>query len=387
VSFNPLQAVAGLSQERLALFLTDVMVKIWKLSAASSPRMIWLLTNSFLALASLGLTLLDLPRFLLDSTFRESLLPHLANENARAYFLFEFPKSQGAIHQWVTPVLNKIGGLIFDPDLRLMLAGGARLNFRAVLDRRLILLVNLPKGILGEGTSALLGAFIVAHLQKAALSRANTGLRHPFYLYLDEFQNYTTDNVKDILSESRKYALSLILAHQYLDQLSSDIRSAVLNTAGILVSFRVGYRDAQRLATEIFPAPDFLTACETKFKLNRIGDVPLLKVEERRKPLGWEGLAQALTSLPPRVFWSRQRGTYTPVKQRTFEMPDPNLAPETLVMMAGLLDASGQRFGRLKRDVQRELGDGRTRSFDDLAEVFFRSGFVPQEEVIPLWSA
>jgi hypothetical protein len=382
VSFNPLEAVGGFSQERLAAFLTDVVVKIWKLSTASTPRLIWLLSNSFLALSSLGLTLLDLPRFLLDKAFRESLLPRLANERARAFFLFEFPKTQGAIHQWTTPLLNKIGSLIFDPDLRLMLAGGSKLDFRTVLDRRLILLVNLPKGILGEGTSALLGAFIVAHLQKAALSRANTRRRTPYFLYLDEFQNYTTDNIKDILSESRKYALSLILAHQYLDQLSSDLRSAVLNTAGTLICFRVGYHDARQLVYDIFPSPDFLAVSERGFKFNRVGGLPFLAVDERQKSLRWEGLAQVLTKLPPRQFWSRRRGTYTPIKRRTLEMPDPIITPRIRSMRLKLLDISGQKFGKLKHDVQRELDKKRTHFVDDSVGGYPRSGSAPEPVVL-----
>jgi hypothetical protein len=195
VGFNPLEAIQGVSPERAALFLTDVIVKIWKLDTTTAPRMVRLLTHTFLALSCLGLTLLDLPRFLTDSDFRKHLLSRLANENARAYFAWEFPDHEGATHQWVTPVLNKIGGLLFDPDTRLMVAGHSTINFRHIVDRQRVLLVNLPKGIIGEGASALLGAFIVAHFQKAALSRASVSQRQPYYLYLDEFQNYTTDNI------------------------------------------------------------------------------------------------------------------------------------------------------------------------------------------------
>jgi hypothetical protein len=248
---------------------------------------------------------------LLDSDFRDGLLPRLANETARSYFRHEFPKSTGAIHQWVTPVLNKIGGLIFDPDLRLIFAGQAKLNFREVLDHQMILLVNLPKGILGEGASALLGAFIVAHFQKAALSRADSYVRPPYYLYLDEFQNYTTDNIQDILSEARKYALSLTLAHQYLDQLSPNLRSAVLNTTGTLVCFRVGYQDGFHLAKEIFPFAGLLDGFGSRTEAQPSWTYfrPLMSIIQRQKPLGWDGLAQALAQLPPRVFWCKQRGT------------------------------------------------------------------------------
>ena len=355
VCFNPLEAIQGVTPERLSLFMTDVIVKIWKLDSSSSPRMIWLLTNTFLALSGLGLTLLDLPRFLLDGDFRDRMLPRLSNETARSYFQFEFPKSQAAVHQWVTPVLNKIGGLIFDPDLRLMFSGQAKLNFREVLDNQMILLVNLPKGILGEGASALLGAFIVAYFQKAALSRADTYVRPPFYLYLDEFQNYTTDNIQDILSESRKYALSLILAHQYLEQLSVDLRNAVLNTAGTLACFRVGYQDAYQLAKEIFPSPDFLSTSEAGLKFNHPGRFkPLTSLILRQKSLGWEGLAQALTQLPSQTFWCRRRGSLKPIRLRAIDMPDPLITSGVKAGKVELLNFVGSRFGRLTQDLRGE---------------------------------
>ena len=220
-TFNPLDAVSNYSQERLSLFLTDIIGKIWKLDLASAPRALWLLSNTFLALSNLNLTLLHLPKFLLDAEYRNSLLPRLTNPSALSFFQYEFPKNPRAAHQWASPVLNKIGSLIFDSDLSLMLAGKPRITFRQIMDRQLVLLVHLPKGTIGEGASALMGAFIVAHIQKAALARADSAYRNIFYLYLDEFQNYTTDNIRDILSESRKYSLSMTLVHQYLEQLNS----------------------------------------------------------------------------------------------------------------------------------------------------------------------
>lgn len=188
VGLNPLEAIQGFSQERIALYLTDVVIKVWKLSPEETPRMVWLLMNSFLALANLRLTLLDLPRFLVDTDFRMEFLPGLTNEAVRHYFEHEYPRTTKAAHQWATPVLNKLGNLLFDPDVRGLFQKQNTINFRQVMDERKIFLVNLPKGILGEGLSSLLAAFVVAHIQKAALPRADSPSRLPFYLYLDEFQ-------------------------------------------------------------------------------------------------------------------------------------------------------------------------------------------------------
>jgi hypothetical protein len=265
-------------------------------------------------------------------------------------------------------VLNKIGGLIFDPDTRLLFAGENTINFRSLMDNQNILLVHLPKGILGEAPSALLAAFMVAHLQKAALARADRVSSVPFYLYLDEFQNYTTDNIKDILSESRKYALSLTLAHQYLDQLPGELRSAVLNTAGTLASFRVGYHDAAQLAKEIFPSPDYIKRFNTNIAMRHSHQVPLPFISSKNEPLGWDGLAIELANLKLRQFWVRKRGPYQPVKQFSFNMPDPKITPQLQANVRILRDASGQRFGVLK-SVLRERLNGNKNIYQEPADI------------------
>lgn len=363
VGFNPLQPIEGISLQRLAWFLTDVIMKIWKMDATSYPRMLRLITYSFQTLAEFGFNLLDLPRFLNDSDWRESLINRTAHGDARDYFRHEFPTKEGGIHQWVAPVLNKIGPLIFDPDVRLMLGSHSTINFRKILDDNSILLVNLSKGILGEGNSAMLGAFIVAHVQQAALSRANTRRRKQVFLYLDEFQNYTTDNIKDILSESRKYGLSLILAHQYLDQLTVDLRGAVMNTAGTMVCMRLGYHDASIIAREMFP-PGALKETEHEIGFKKLAKFPVPFFEEKWEPLKHEALVTLLTQLRPREFWTKRRGPEPPVKQRTMNLPEIEPTPELVQARKELIALSGRRFGRLKAEVREELKNGRTQTED-----------------------
>ena len=379
VPINPLVAASGNSAARMAWFLTDVVLKIWSLKMTEAPRMAWLMGNTFAALAELNLPLTFLSRFLLDVDFREERILKISNSETRAYFEFEFPKTANGVRQWAAPLLNKMGEFLYDPDIRCLLSGTSSLDFRQVMDENCILLVSIPKGILGENASALLGAFIVSQMQKAALARANTSHRKPFYLYLDEFQNYTTDNITDILSEARKYALSLIIANQYLTQLSPDIREAVLNTAGTLASFRIGYNDAGKLARHIFPSPDFLGSRKVTFNLNGSGLLPRLRIREESTDEGWEVCAQALAGLQKRCFWIRSRSNWTPARFKSLDMPDPPMSNEMRTRISDLVDTSGIRYARLKKDIrQGEESSG-------FARGDFQSERNPESKQNPLW--
>jgi len=256
--------------------------------------------------------------------------------------------------QWAAPILNKLGNLIFDPQIRNIFTGKSTINFRHIMDSGKILLVHHPKGIIGEELSSLLAAFIVAMVQKAALSRASTHQRQPFYLYLDEFQNYTTNNIKDILSESRKYSLSMTMAHQYLDQLSSDLRSAVLNTIGTVVCFRVGYKDASMLVKEIFPSPEHVQNRGQELRLRSVNSILLPMVIPKIQATNWEMLTRELVNLRMREFWFRKRGLNQPVKQYTFDMPDPLLTAEKKRKLQMLRDCSGENYSRLRSSLKPE---------------------------------
>lgn len=323
---NPLEAIQGQSQERIALFLTDIVIKIWQINPNESPRLVWLLTNSFLALANLELSLADFPRWLQDKDWRNHQVPLISHEAVRRYWENEFPRSDKEAQMWIAPATNKLGGVLFDAQVRHILTGNSSLTMRQIMDQGLILLVHIPKGLLGEKSAHLLAAFIVAQIQKAALSRADSPDRRQFYLYLDEFQNYTTDYIQDVLAESRKYRLSLVLAHQFLDQLSDQMRSAVLNTSGTIIAFRIGYKDARAIVHEVFPTPDFSLFA---------GDL------ERGS---WEKLALALANLPPREFWVRRRGPFLPLKQRTLDLPDLVITSQVEASVQRLMEISGRLY-------------------------------------------
>jgi hypothetical protein len=160
----------------------------------------------------------------------------------------------------IAPVLNKIGQF-FSTDLIRNILGQVKstIDVRDIMDKKKILIVNLSKGRLGEDNSALLGSLLVTKIQLAAMSRVDIPEeeRNDFHLYVDEFQNFTTDSFATILSEARKYRLSLILAHQYIAQLTETgnekIKNAIFGNVGTTISFRIGAEDALRLKSEFEP--------------------------------------------------------------------------------------------------------------------------------------
>jgi hypothetical protein len=122
----------------------------------------------------------------------------------------------------------------------------------------------------------------------------------------------------------------------------------VLNTTGTIISFRVGYGDATRLAKEIFPAPDFIQSINSVIRLRTSGNIPFPMINPRVEKAGWDGLARALANLKPRQFWMRCRGLYKPIKQVTFEIPNVDMTPTVMEKIQSLRDYSGERFARPK---------------------------------------
>ena len=156
----------------------------------------------------------------------------------------------------IAPIQNKVGAFLADPILKRFLTEPEQpLRFREIMDQGKVLIVNLAKGRLGEDSAHLLGGLLVTTIGLAAYSRADTPEpeRQPFYMFVDEFQNFTTLALANMLAELRKFRIGAVLAHQYLDQLEPEIRHAVLGNAGTLISFRLGGKDAPFVAREFMP--------------------------------------------------------------------------------------------------------------------------------------
>lgn len=254
--FNPLQGVAEERRPLAAAGIVEVFKKSW--SEGWGPRLEHVLRNVvFTLLEREGSTFADIPRLLTEKRFREDVVRDVSNPQVKHFWQHEFGKYSTGFSAVVSaPVLNKVGAFLTDPRVREILCGsGEGLDLRQIIDEGKILIVNLAKGKLGEGPSQLLGSLLLSHLALAGLERADTPeeKRRDCFVYLDEFQTFATLSVATMLSELRKYRLSLVLAHQYLGQLEPEIADAVIGNVGTLICFRLGAKDAPLFAEEFAP--------------------------------------------------------------------------------------------------------------------------------------
>lgn len=253
IGFNLLRQVAPQSRNLVASGVVSTFKHLWRDSWG--PRLENTLYASLLALLDCeNVSLLGLSRMLTDERYRNWIVRQVKDPLVRAYWVQEFGAYNERFAQEVTaPILNKVGRLMLTPPIRNILGQVERkIDTRVFMDAKRIFIANLSKGLIGEDTANLLGSLLVTDFQLSALSRADMPerQRQDFTLYIDEFTNFTTDSFVSILSEARKYRLSLVLATQFLEQADERIQKAVLGNCGTLISFRVGQRDAESLASE-----------------------------------------------------------------------------------------------------------------------------------------
>lgn len=208
-----------------------------------------------------GGTFVDIPKLLIDPDFMKPKLKYVTDQNVLDFWTKEWPNAQrsneaGEVTSWV---VSKFGAFLSNEMMRNII-GQTKSSFdmREIMDNKKILLVNLSKGKMGDLNSKLMGMIFVMKFQAAAMSRANVpeSERQDFCLYVDEFQNFSTDSFATIMSEARKYHLNLIVANQFTTQLSEEIRDAVFGNMGTIVSFRIGQNDVEALSRYFQPLFD-----------------------------------------------------------------------------------------------------------------------------------
>ncbi|MFH1744940.1 MAG: type IV secretion system DNA-binding domain-containing protein [bacterium] len=256
IAFNVVEQVEPHLRHLVASGLIGVFQKLW--ADSWGPRLEYILRNSILAVLEYpGSTLLAITRMLSDKTFRKKVIEKIHDPVVKSFWVNEFAGYNDKFAaEAVSPIQNKVGQFLSSSLIRNIIGQTkSTIDMRKIMDEGKILILNLSKGRIGEDNSALLGAMVITKIQLAAMSRVNVpeNERKDFYLYVDEFQNFATESFANILSEARKYRLNITLAHQYIEQLSEEVQSAVFGNVGTLIVFRVGAADAEVLMPEFAP--------------------------------------------------------------------------------------------------------------------------------------
>jgi hypothetical protein len=255
IAFNPMEVTDPAMRDHISSELVGVLKRMFD---SWGPRLEYILRYTLLALLDYeGATMLDIPRMLTEKSFRKMVIKEIKDPIVKNFWIIEFASwNEKFASEAVAPILNKVGAFVANPLVRNIIGQQkSAFNIRQIMDEGKILLVNLSRGQVGEDNAAILGALMVTKIQLAAMSRADMSMdqRRPFYLYVDEFQNFATDSFAVILSEARKYGLNLTVANQYVAQMPEVVRDAVFGNVGTMISFRVGPGDSAILGKYFEP--------------------------------------------------------------------------------------------------------------------------------------
>jgi len=326
ISFNVLEDVGADKRHLVANGLMSAFKKIWV--DAWSARMEYILNNILLALLEYpDSTLIGVNRILADEDYRKKVIEHITDPSVRSFWVDEFAKYGPKYMQEAgASIQNKIGQFISNPLIRNIIGQPkSTFDIREIMDGKKILIMNLSKGLVGEANANLLGAMLITKIYLAAMSRADKREAElealpNFYLYVDEFQNFANESFADILSEARKYKLNLTVAHQYIEQMTEEVRAAVFGNVGTMITFRVGAFDAEFLEKEYgpyFTAQDLVSLGFAQIYLKLMID-------------GVSSRPFSATTLPP------------------LAKPEQNLREK-------IIEQSRQTFARRRADVENEI--------------------------------
>ena len=257
LGFNPMEVYDPSQRNNISSEIIGVLKRMF--GDSWGPRLEYILRYTILALLEYpDTTMLDITRMLTNKDFRNQVLAKVTDTVVLQFWRVEFASwNDKYLNEAIAPVLNKVGAFVANPTIRNIIGQPkSSFNIRQIMDEGKILIVNLSKGLIGEDNAAILGSFLVTKIQLAAMSRSdipNVEDRRPFYLYVDEFQNFATDSFAVILSEARKYGLNLTVANQYISQMSDTVRDAVFGNVGTMMSMRVSPEDAPVLAQQFAP--------------------------------------------------------------------------------------------------------------------------------------
>lgn len=255
--YNPLKRVSKEKRPLVASGIIEILKKQFD-SKSWGVKMEHILRNILLTLLDQPQSdFSDIPRLLNDKSYRKSAIQNITNSSVKDFWIQEYDKYPPYFRaSAIAPIQNKIGAFLANHIIKSVLVKPEKeILLRKIIDENKVLLVNLCKGMIGEDTSHLLGGLLITSLGLSAFSRANIPekerLNH--MIYVDEFQNFTTLSLINMLSELRKYKVGMILSNQYLHQLDKDILESVIGNVGTIISFRLGPNDAKYMAQEFYP--------------------------------------------------------------------------------------------------------------------------------------
>ena len=354
IGFNILESIDPSMKHLVASSLMSVFKKIWE--NVWSARMEYILNNTILALLDTpGTTMLGVNRMLSDKAYRLEIVKNIQDPIVKQFWVQEFAAYDAKFAtEAVAPIQNKIGQFISSSIIRNIVAQAkSTINLREIMDNQKILIINLSKGRVGEDAMRLLGGMLITKMQISAMERVNIpeSEREDFYLYVDEFQNFAVESFAGILSEARKYRLNLIMAHQYIMQLSEEVRDAVFGNVGTIITFRVGSPDAVFMENEFMPrfTPEDIinlpkTGIYLKLMIDGVTSQPFSAVT-------LPPIAQRTASSPRVLEQSRERygGSRKAIEERVAVWsgfgPDVNLEEKMAEVTKLKKDAKKARFG------------------------------------------
>jgi hypothetical protein len=260
MGLNLLEAKTEDQKHFVATSVINMMYKLFDpyKTGIVGPRFEHAVRNAILTvLADEGATFIEVMRVLTDANYVRELLPKVDDPIVRRYWTDQIAQTSDFHKSEVLDyITSKFGRFVTNKMVRNIIGqSNSSFNFRDVMDNGKILFINLSKGELGEENSNFLGLIIVPRILMAAMSRSDMPeeQRRDFYLYVDEFQNFATPDFAQIMSEARKYRLTLTVANQFIGQIDEEIKNAIFGNVGTIMSYRVGVSDAQFLAREFSP--------------------------------------------------------------------------------------------------------------------------------------
>ncbi|MBU0646624.1 type IV secretion system DNA-binding domain-containing protein [Patescibacteria group bacterium] len=356
IGFNILEAVDERHKHLVASGMMGVFKKIWE--NMWSSRMEYILNNTILALLdNPGSTLLGINRMLSDADFRKRMIGNVKDPIVRQFWLQEFASyNEKYAQEAVAPIQNKIGQFLSVSMVRNLVSQvKSTINIRKIMDEKKIFIINLSKGRIGEDNMRLLGGLLITKMQLAAMERVDVPEeeREDFYLYVDEFQNFAVESFAGILSEARKYRLCLTMAHQYVAQLSEEVRDAVFGNVGTTIAFRVGAPDAEFMENEFAP----------QFQIEDIINLPKYNVYLKLLIDGVTSQPFSALTLPPIAISTQSMEKVIKVSRERYSVPRAEIE-EKIMKWSGMGDADVEKLMEAAAEKKKSAKQSRKPKFE-----------------------